>query len=153
MRINCNKLVSVSFRHLSSRKNKIVLKSSLDTLSVVKSPWKELPDPNGSHLTYFWNKETNEATQLGAVKPKNWLQVKDPNGSELLYWWDPESDETTALGTAKPHWNGSIQQQQPPNPFPVRNEAPMTFGRSMKVYFTLGVGMTLGMCVVRMIFG
>jgi len=29
------------------------------------NPWKEVIDPNGSGLVYYWNPQTNETTALG----------------------------------------------------------------------------------------
>jgi len=40
------------------------------------SPWQPVKDPAGSGQTYYWNKETNETTPLGAPKPR-------PKGSSV----------------------------------------------------------------------
>ena len=34
-----------------------------------RDPWQEVPDPNGSRLTYWWNPETGATTRLGAARP------------------------------------------------------------------------------------
>lgn len=137
---------------------------------VAKNPWKQQPDPKGSQLTYYWNTETNETTQLGSPKPQHWVEVVDPQGSEQTYWWNPETNVTTALGEAKPHMfqasavavSGPSQQQI--RPFGIRGgldahhqqyqQMPQpSFGKTMLTYVTLGVGMTFGMVLVRAILG
>lgn len=122
-----------------------------------QNPWVAVQDPKGSSLVYYWNKETNETTALGAPKPPHWVSVKDPNGSALVYWWNPDTDETTALGAPKPTMAIQLQVQpqqlQVPPAQQVYTEPPReTLGSAMKSYFALGVGMTLAFAMVRAIF-
>ena len=114
---------------------------------------KELKDPKGSNLTYYWNTETNETTPLGAAKPRHWIQIYD-NNNNLSYWWDPESNETTALGAPKPidtiHNIGNISSHSNYNN---NDNSKSSFGSMIVTYMTLGIGMTVGMTLVRVILG
>eukprot|EP01031_Cornospumella_fuschlensis_P024352 gene24352-29436_t len=126
------------------------------------SPWVERLDPAGSGRKYYWNKNTNETTHLGAPKPIHWVEVQDPQGSPLTYWWDPETNSTTALGEAKPSIYREItahspsqgltsyQPATPPAPYNPRlaGDQPVSLGQSMKSYFLWGVGMSLAFGVV-----
>lgn len=148
--------------HLSTRANKLLLK---DTKQSLKSPWIAVKDPNGSTQSYYWNQETNETTPLGAPRPRHWVEVNDPNGSLLTYWWDPDTNQTTALGASKPgtgtnttalvNVNNTDSTPAPIQPFQAFQQVqqPMTLGNSMRMYFTLGVGMTVGAVIVRAILG
>ena len=90
------------------------------------------------------------------------------------YWWNPETNETTAIGAYKPdsiynnksiiidnNNSNHIQSRTTttnPNPFYrktliTNNNNNTSFLGSMMTYVTLGVGMTLGMIVVKSIFG
>lgn len=121
-----------------------------------KNPWVAVKDPKAqTALVYYWNQQTGETTALGAPKPRHWVEVKDPNGSALTYFWDPETNEVTALGAPKP---GSIQagsnvHQSVVFPRFQQQQVPTTFGGTMKLYFGLGVGMSIGMMLVRAILG
>lgn len=147
-------------RHNHSREtNAIVAPAHLR--SNTKSPWVAVQDPKGSPLSYYWNKDTNETTALGAPKPQFWAEVKDPNGSELTYWWNPDTDETTALGAPKPMSTAAMQQyQQQQLQIPYNNQyqqqfqspPPQTFGSTIKTYFALGLGMSLAIAAVQALF-
>lgn len=155
------------FATIKGRSTAVALKSN-HTDSI--NPWKEQKDPGGSDLIYYWNTETNETTQLGASKPSHWIRVIDPNGSGQYYWWNPESDETTPLGFSKPANSSSVSVNSTNyvKPFGqlvnttnsnIQNyqsapqNQPESFGKSMVTYMSLGVGVTLGMMVVRVILG
>lgn len=112
-----------------------------------QSPWREVKDPQGSALTYWWNEETNETTALGAPRPSHWVEVSDPNGSGLTYWWDKESNVTTALGSPRPHGSVVPGQQQMLQPRPV------SFGSAMKQMVALGFGVSMAMIMVRALIG
>eukprot|EP00811_Abedinium_folium_P008298 NODE_17667_length_932_cov_2.366460.p1 GENE.NODE_17667_length_932_cov_2.366460~~NODE_17667_length_932_cov_2.366460.p1 ORF type:complete len:254 (+),score=77.63 NODE_17667_length_932_cov_2.366460:84-845(+) len=69
----------------------------------VEDLWKEVKDDK-SGQSYWWNKETNETTALGAPKPGRrdpWEAVTDPSTGQI-YWWNKETNQTTALGAPKP---------------------------------------------------
>mmetsp|Transcript_16851 Transcript_16851/g.27403 ORF Transcript_16851/g.27403 Transcript_16851/m.27403 type:complete len:171 (+) Transcript_16851:89-601(+) len=73
----------------------------------VESLWTEVKDEN-SGLTYWWNEETDETTEVGAAKPMTysisqdpWIEVKDPQ-TDQIYYWNQITDETTAIGEPKP---------------------------------------------------
>lgn len=123
-----------------------------------KNPWTAVKDPNGSSSVYYWNKDTNETTALGAPKPQHWVEVSDPNGSSRTYWWNPDTDETTALGAPKPTQIAALQtlqgnQMQVPqnNNFQYQQLPPQSLGSSMKTYFALGVGMSLAFALISAI--
>ena len=110
-------------------------------------------------MTYYWNTETNQTTPLGARKPRHWIEVHDKNGTGLSYWWDPDSNETTALGASKPSdlerqisINNPINRLGHISSQNNNNTAP-SFGRTMVTYVTLGVGMTFGITLVRVLLG
>eukprot|EP00466_Bigelowiella_natans_P009407 jgi/Bigna1/84467/fgenesh1_pg.140_\ len=73
------------------------------------SVWTEVKDEN-SGLTYWWNEETDETTEVGAAKPMTysisqdpWIEVKDPQTDQVvIYYWNQITDETTAIGEPKP---------------------------------------------------
>jgi hypothetical protein len=123
--------------------NSLVLK---DQNTKVANPWVETKDPKGSGLIYYWNPNTNETTALGAPKPRNWVEVEDPNGSALTYWWDPETNQTTALGAPRPSDFQQLANYQPP-PQTIYVAEP-----SLKTYFFLGAGLTLGISLVGALF-
>jgi hypothetical protein len=137
---------------LSSNKS-LVLR---DTKQTVISPWVEQRDPAGSALTYYWNKETNETTPLGSSKPLHWVEVADPAGSELTYWWNPETNSTTALGASRPPSSlAAYQQEQQLQAFQQQQMAygpPQSLGSSMKTYFIMGIGMTMGISLIGALF-
>jgi hypothetical protein len=139
---------SVSARNFSAGGDgkSIVLK---DQSLPVKSPWQEVKDPKGTALTYYWNPQSNQTTALGAPRPQYWVEVEDPKGSHLTYW-NPETNQTTALGVPMPS-ELSIPYQPLPPPFAV--PPTRTLGGAMKLYFGLGVGMTLGMIAIRALLG
>ncbi|CAE8666568.1 unnamed protein product, partial [Polarella glacialis] len=58
---------------------------------------------DASGQAYWWNKQSNETTALGAPKPgpDRWQEVKDPSSGQA-YWWNKETNQTTAIGAAKP---------------------------------------------------
>lgn len=143
-------------RHPHGRENKALVTDEFRKSS--QNPWVAVQDPNGSPMVYYWNKETNETTALGAPKPQHWVSVKDPNGSALVYWWNPDTDETTALGAPKPTMAIQLQVQpqqlQVPPAQQVYSEPPReTLGSAMKSYFVMGVGMSLAFAMVRVMFG
>ena len=52
-------------------------------ISVVdKDPWSEVRDPASGQI-YWWNKETNETTALGAPKPTDLAAPQQPQGSMM----------------------------------------------------------------------
>ena len=110
-------------------------------------------------MIYYWNKETNETTHLGAKKPTHWIEVKDQSGSELTYWWDPESNQTTPLGSPRPNNIDNIPGILLTNSSPIsrhfttQSNANPSFRQTMVTYASLGVGLTLGMTFVRFLFG
>jgi len=122
------------------------------------NPWVEKADPNGSGQRYFWNQRTNETTHLGSPKPIHWIEVDDPEGSGQTYWWDPDTDATTPVGAPKPsiYRNTSISAYSSPMPTnyvpPEQPIRPMTLGSSMKLYFGLGLGMSMAFAVVGALF-
>ncbi len=146
--------LSSSLRHFSNNNKALALK---DTKQKVISPWIQKPDPKGSQMTYFWNTETNETTALGSPKPNHWVEVQDPAGSELTYWWNVDNNRTTALGVPRPDIYDptglAVYNQQARTPFGYAHEQPQTLGQSMKMYFGLGVGMTVAFGLVRAILG
>lgn len=165
---------NIILRQLRSSKSKAPRPSSnsITTREVEveeKNPWIAQKDPAGSGLIYYWNTRTNETTALGAARPAHWIEVDDPAGSSLTYWWNPETNETTALGAVKPTQAitgseintvirrpmpfGGIMHQQQQQQQAFQQQQPVSLGKSMSMYFTLGVGMTLGMVMVRMILG
>ena len=150
-RIQYKRLQQTSFsvrRDLVTREN-----DRLVPLASTKSPWVEQKDPAGSSLTYFWNTKTNETTPLGALRPQHWVEVRENPDSDLTYWWNPETNQTTALGAPDPSkFQQSLQNVQYQPRFTV-NQAPVTLWGSMKTYFILGIGLTLGMSAVRIILG
>ncbi len=147
----------IAIAPLSTRANKLMLRDEKQSL---KNPWNPVQDPKGSGLVYYWNKETNETTALGAPRPQHWVEVNDPNGSDKTYWWNPDTNQTTPLGASKPGANTSLvnvpessnAQVQPYQAFQ-QMQQPMTLGKSMRMYFVLGFGMTLGMIAVRVLLG
>lgn len=137
--------------HLFSEKSSsksIVLK---DANASLVNPWKEVKDPKGSQLVYYWNPVTNQTTAVGALKPQHWVEVQDPNGTSLTYWWNPETNQTTALGEPNPLEVTPVQYQQV-RPFGP-SQGHTTLGSSMKSYFYWGVGMTLAFTAVRLVIG
>ena len=112
----------------------------------VKNPWTEVPDPKGSNLTYWWNKETNETTSVGEPRPHYWIEQKDPSGSNLTYWWNPETNETTALGASRPS-HSHIQPLHEPS------SSSYSFGGMMLQGLTMGAGVSLAFVFVRFLFG
>ncbi|GAB5364977.1 hypothetical protein AAMO2058_001016700 [Amorphochlora amoebiformis] len=68
--------------------------------------WVAVKD-NQSGGIYWWNKDNNETTEVGAPKPVTfsirdpWVEVKDEK-SGMIYYWNQLTDETTALGEPKP---------------------------------------------------
>lgn len=147
-------------RLLSSRGTPPPAKSLVlqDNTKKVLSPWKQKADPQGSQLTYFWNTETNETTALGSTKPFHWVEVRDPAGSSLTYWWNIDNNQTTALGAPRPGMYDStalVIPQQQATPFGYMNQQgpPQTLGQSMKMYFAMGIGMSLAIGAVRALLG
>jgi hypothetical protein len=128
-----------------------------DTKQLVVSPWVQQRDPAGSALTYYWNKDTDETTSLGASKPLHWVEVEDPAGSELTYWWNPETNSTTALGVPRPPSSLALYQQQQLQVLQQQQSAamgqPRSFGQTMKLYLGLGFGMSLAFALVGRLFG
>lgn len=148
------------FRFLSSRQAAPSANKSLalkDNKQAMISPWVQKPDPQGSSLQYYWNTQTNQTTALGSPKPNHWVEVQDPAGSALTYWWNVENNQTTALGAPKPDLYDAtglaVYQPQGRAPFGYTYAAPQTLGQSMKMYFGLGLGMSIAFAAVRAILG
>eukprot|EP00603_Paraphysomonas_imperforata_P009226 CAMPEP_0114422854 /NCGR_PEP_ID=MMETSP0103-20121206/5835_1 /TAXON_ID=37642 ORGANISM="Paraphysomonas imperforata, Strain PA2" /NCGR_SAMPLE_ID=MMETSP0103 /ASSEMBLY_ACC=CAM_ASM_000201 /LENGTH=128 /DNA_ID=CAMNT_0001591473 /DNA_START=275 /DNA_END=661 /DNA_ORIENTATION=- len=120
------------------------------SIESLESPWVEEKDPKGSEMTYWWNKETNETTSLGAPKPGHWVEVRDPAGSQLTYWWDKDSNATTALGSPRPH---HMMPAVTPATGPLRDAQPTSFGGAMVQMMAVGFGMSLAMIGIRAVIG
>jgi hypothetical protein len=114
----------------------------------MKTPWVEVKDSQKSGLVYYWNRETNETTALGAPKPQHWVELRDPNGSELTYWWNPETNQTTSLGVPKPN---TIQINSQFNQYQSISQ-PQSLGSRMKTYFALGIGVSTAFALVGALF-
>lgn len=134
--------------HMCLKSAIIVKKERAVPAEATKSPWVETKDPNGSHLTYYWNTKTNETTALGSARPEHWIEVKSDEG---LYWWNPETQETTAIGALQPPSFTQISNSN--SNYNHFNPPPQTLGSSMKTYFFLGIGMTVGITIVKLIIG
>lgn len=136
--------------------------SSLAVVDATISPWEEVKVPGG---IYYWNKVTNETTHVGAPRPKHWVEVPDPAGTNATYWWCPETNETTPLGAARPSSKAqhivpyatvqnSIDIQPRPGFIHNRQQpAQESLGRSMVSYFTIGIGLSMGIAFARVLFG
>ena len=133
-------------RHFSDNKRAVAVLEQQTTNYVV--PWKEVKDPKGSSLTYWWNPETNETTPLGSPRPAVWVEVKDPQGSEMTYWWNPDTNQTTALGAPRP---SSVPASYSQSLF--TNPQPVSFGQSMKLYLLTGFGVSMGFILIRLLLG
>mmetsp|Transcript_5677 Transcript_5677/g.8608 ORF Transcript_5677/g.8608 Transcript_5677/m.8608 type:complete len:163 (+) Transcript_5677:78-566(+) len=140
--------ISMPTRALSST-NKPMVFVKESAISPTENPWKEVHDPKGSGLSYWWNPETNETTALGEPKPDHWLEVRDPDGSDLTYWWNPETNQTTSLGQSKP-MSFEVNHR---NPFQPNVQQPRSFGGHMMQMMGLGFGISLGMILIRSIIG
>lgn len=140
--------VTQQIRQFNGRSTKTlqVLNKSID-VSTIKSPWTEVQDPKGSHLSYWWNKQTNETTALGAIKPEYWIEQPDPAGSRLTYWWNPETNDTTALGASDP-------SKILPNSYSLLRDSRQTsFGGMIVHSMMLGFGVSFAVIMVRMMIG
>eukprot|EP00808_Paulinella_micropora_P015035 g65038.t1 len=92
-------------------------------------PWEEVKDA-ASGKSYWWNKETDETTVLGAPKPTGnsavvtadpWKEVKDPATGQS-YWWNQITDETTPLGAPKPQPRAPAPQPGGPGGAPLQQQ-------------------------------
>ena len=108
--------------------------------SIPDHPWLEVKGDGG---IYYWNKATNETTAVGAVRPDPWVPVITKQG---IYYHNLATNQTTALGAPLPPRYG-IQQYQPQ-----QQQQPMTLGRSIMTFLTLGFGMSIGIAMVNSLF-
>lgn len=150
-----------SFNHSNRNSNSSLIESrtfppgstGIVDNSKITNPWVECKDPAGSNQVYFWNKETNETTPLGSPRPSHWIAITDPNAypnkPALTYWWNPETNQTTALGAPRP---SSLPAQFTGNNT-FYQSTPQTLGQSMTSYFVIGVGVSLGFALVRVMLG
>lgn len=152
-----NRLVSKScrasqfLRRINSKSSKTLQVINRNKeVSTISSPWVEVPDPKGSNLRYWWNKETNETSALGEIKPEFWIEQQDPAGSNLTYWWNPETNETTALGAADPSRKRSALSNG--SSF-LRDSQPASFGGMIVHSMVLGFGFSFAIIMVRMMIG
>jgi hypothetical protein len=110
------------------------------------SPWVPVKDPAGSGKVYYWNKETDETTHVGAPKPLLWIEEADPNGSDITYWWCLETGQSTSLGAPRPSPFINQEQEQ-------QFVRPVSFGEFMKANMiaglVLGVGVSLAFIAFR----
>jgi hypothetical protein len=119
--------------------------TSLSTIKVA-NPWKEVKDPNGSNLTYWWNTETQQTTALGQPRPAHWVEVYDQD-SKLSYWWNPETNQTTALGAINPNSSNNFILMQP------HQQMPTSPGNYLLRLVALGFSLSFSMILVRVMFG
>lgn len=140
-----NTKLTNSLRNNNNSSSIVIPYNSIPDPKSIISPWKEVKDPQGSNLSYYWNTITNETTPLGSVKPLHWVEVQsDPKISNLTYWWNPETNMTTPVGAPKPLMN-NIQNN-------TINIEPTT-GGMIKSYFILGASVALGSIFIRLLFG
>lgn len=80
-------------------------------LPAPKDPWSEVKDASSGQV-YWWNKDTNETTALGAPKPgpDPWQEVRDASGQ--VYYWNKQTNETTAIGAPRPTAAAAAAQPQ-----------------------------------------
>ena len=109
--------------------------------SLPDHPWVEVKGADG---IYYWNKTTNETTAIGAARPDPWVKVITKQG---VYYHNLATNQTTSLGAPLPP-RYEIQQYQQP----FRQQQPMTLGRSIITFATLGFGMSIGIAMVNSIF-
>ena len=161
----CNRSLS-DMGHVGDFKNQLKVSPVAGAAGIpvsqgTKSPWESIKDPSGGPGYYYWNKETNETTPIGAPKPAHWVEVSSGEAADSpTYWWDPESNSTTALGAPKPHHSQitpaahqQVQVKAQTSPTYSGAQRPSTFGGMMKTYVLLGVGVSLGSILVRMLLG
>ena len=126
-------------RNISNRNTTTALVERQD-YSDQDHPWLEVKTTNG---IYYWNKATNETTAVGAARPDPWVPVIKKQG---VYYHNLATNQTTALGAPLPARYG-IQQYQPQ-----QQQQPMTLGRSIMTFATLGFGMSIGIAMVNSLF-
>ena len=135
-------------RYFSNRSNKsnttsaLIQREDYAPTSIPEHPWSEVKTADGQ--IYYWNKSTNETTPVGAAKPDPWVSIRTKQGT---YYHNLATNQTTALGSPLPPRYGGIQEYQYQQLQP-----PVTLGRSIMTYATLGFGMSIGIALINSLF-
>jgi hypothetical protein len=103
-------------------------------------------------MVYYWNTDTDETTEPGALEPQHWVSVRDDETGQD-YWWCPATNETTELGAPMPHYLDTHLPRGNGSPYIGGANEPQSFGGQMKSMFFMGIGMSLAFGMVRMVVG
>ena len=154
IRENCRIYHSIVSSSVGATFDRIRKSAPYKILLNYQSSWTEVPDPKGSGLTYWRNKETNQTTALGAPKPQTWLERRDPAGSKLTYWWNPETNEKTKLGMPRPSSIPRVKASRISRASASRQTfQPRSFGGVLLYSITLGLGCSITFMIVRAMIG
>ena len=121
---------------------------------------------------YWWNRESDETTEIGASKPSEeisssksslittserdeWIEVKDP-ATDGVYYWNKATNQTTPVGVSKP--SGSVyypplSPQRGFTNFDNNQKETPTFGQQLLSLVIWGFGMSIGISIIRMLLG